>query len=278
MPIQRTAWIDDDGTGTTGTIINNAEKTKLYDQIDAALLNPLNKSAQTVVTSAVTGTVHNWAPGLAGNTTIMFYGSADLTITGIAGGIQGQLVTLKNNSGAVVYARHNDSGSSAGNRLYHPVTSAPLPIAAGGWASWIFDSGLWTLIAHEQGAWITPAYSAADYTATGGGWTVDAGDVDHCEFRLDGKLLTVRLAVFGSSVSSAPTALQRKIPGGFTASKAIYVGNVLCNNAGGALAVAGVSAAGNTAAFGITPTIAGGAWAASTNTTNVYGSVAVPVN
>jgi hypothetical protein len=35
MPITRTIWIDDDGTGTTGTIINNAEKQLLYDQIDA---------------------------------------------------------------------------------------------------------------------------------------------------------------------------------------------------------------------------------------------------
>jgi hypothetical protein len=34
MPITRTPWIDDDGTGTTGTIINNAEKQLLYNQID----------------------------------------------------------------------------------------------------------------------------------------------------------------------------------------------------------------------------------------------------
>jgi hypothetical protein len=35
MPITRTNWIDDDGSGTTGTVINNAEKTTLYNQIDA---------------------------------------------------------------------------------------------------------------------------------------------------------------------------------------------------------------------------------------------------
>jgi hypothetical protein len=35
--ITRTAMTDDDGTGTTGTIINNAWKTQVYDQIDAAL-------------------------------------------------------------------------------------------------------------------------------------------------------------------------------------------------------------------------------------------------
>jgi hypothetical protein len=35
--INRTPWIDDDGTGTTGTVINNAVKTALYNDIDGAL-------------------------------------------------------------------------------------------------------------------------------------------------------------------------------------------------------------------------------------------------
>jgi hypothetical protein len=34
MPITRTPIIDDDGTGTTGTVIDNAWKTELYNQID----------------------------------------------------------------------------------------------------------------------------------------------------------------------------------------------------------------------------------------------------
>ena len=29
VTIARTDWIDDDGSGTTGTVINNAEKTAL---------------------------------------------------------------------------------------------------------------------------------------------------------------------------------------------------------------------------------------------------------
>ncbi len=36
MAITRTPMVDDDGSGTTGTIINNAWKQQLYDQIDAA--------------------------------------------------------------------------------------------------------------------------------------------------------------------------------------------------------------------------------------------------
>jgi hypothetical protein len=47
VTITRTAWIDDDGSGTYGTVINNAEKTLLYNQIDAALaqLLPLTPAA-----------------------------------------------------------------------------------------------------------------------------------------------------------------------------------------------------------------------------------------
>jgi hypothetical protein len=36
MAITRTPLVDDDGSGNTGSIINNALKTELYDQIDAA--------------------------------------------------------------------------------------------------------------------------------------------------------------------------------------------------------------------------------------------------
>src|SRR4030095_12030602 len=35
MAITRTPMVDDDGTGTTGTVLNNAWKQQFYDQIDA---------------------------------------------------------------------------------------------------------------------------------------------------------------------------------------------------------------------------------------------------
>jgi hypothetical protein len=37
MPITRTPMVDDDGSGTTGTIINAAWKTELYNQIDGLI-------------------------------------------------------------------------------------------------------------------------------------------------------------------------------------------------------------------------------------------------
>jgi hypothetical protein len=51
VTIVRTNWIDDDGSGTTGTVLNNAVKTDLYNQIDGALA----KVAQLAGGNAFTG-------------------------------------------------------------------------------------------------------------------------------------------------------------------------------------------------------------------------------
>src|SRR5262245_59454993 len=56
--ITRTPMIDDDGTGQTGTILNNSWKQELYGQIDAALAS--------VATSAV-GPIVPWTPTITGN-------------------------------------------------------------------------------------------------------------------------------------------------------------------------------------------------------------------
>lgn len=37
MPITRTPMVDDDGSGTTGTILNNAWKQEFYNQIDGVV-------------------------------------------------------------------------------------------------------------------------------------------------------------------------------------------------------------------------------------------------
>ena len=54
MAITRTPMVDDDGTGTTGTVINNAWKQQLYDQIDQAfgLWVPVPYSAADFTTEA----------------------------------------------------------------------------------------------------------------------------------------------------------------------------------------------------------------------------------
>jgi hypothetical protein len=66
VTITRTAWIDDDGSGTTGTVINNAEKTLLYNQIDQgfALLD-VEAGGDLNITGTVTAT-GNFITGAAG--------------------------------------------------------------------------------------------------------------------------------------------------------------------------------------------------------------------
>ena len=53
MAITRTAFTDDDGSGTSGTVINNAVKTELYNQIDAALAAVASLAGANVFTASV---------------------------------------------------------------------------------------------------------------------------------------------------------------------------------------------------------------------------------
>ena len=62
MAITRTAMQDDDGSGLTGTILNNAWKQELYNQIDGMItygtFTPIDVSGAALV---FTGTVGQWA-------------------------------------------------------------------------------------------------------------------------------------------------------------------------------------------------------------------------
>lgn len=62
MAITRTAMVDDDGSGTTGTVLNNAWKQELYNQIDAADVSTVGGlwTRWTPTTRSTNGT---WTPG-----------------------------------------------------------------------------------------------------------------------------------------------------------------------------------------------------------------------
>jgi hypothetical protein len=80
VTITRTAWIDDDGTGTTGTVINNAVKTGLYNEIDAALA----KVAQLAGGNTFTGgqnVQYLWASTAAGVGTTAQIGGASFNVS-----------------------------------------------------------------------------------------------------------------------------------------------------------------------------------------------------
>jgi hypothetical protein len=82
VTITRTPWIDDDGTGTTGTVINNAVKTALYNDIDGALA----KVAQLGGPNIFTGQQN--APTFIASTAIgvgaLQFGGANFSVTATA--------------------------------------------------------------------------------------------------------------------------------------------------------------------------------------------------
>lgn len=216
MAIDRTAFnalVDDTGAGD-GSIIDKAMiEDVLLDPIDAAL-----GGAWTVISNTATGAVNDWAPaGLSGNTLIEWNGAADIAPTGLAGGTTGQLVTIKNITTTKIATFAHASGSStAANRFTNYATVGLTPIAASGSITYQHDGTNWKVVAHEQGAWITPTYAGGTYTASTGTWTVDSGDVTSYKYRLIGRTLTFAVRIDTSSVASNGGDLRVGLPAGLT--------------------------------------------------------------
>lgn len=195
----------------------------------------LTNGVTTCVSTSSVGAQNNWAPGLVGNTFLIWSGASALAVTGFAAGVVGQLLIFRNATAAQVATFAHASGSSSvGNRLANAASSAPTPVAPGGYVAYIYDGTTWEMVSHDQGAWITPAFAAGDYTASSGNWTVDAGDVISARYHLKGKTLKLTYSISTTDVSATPQNLQRIIPGGFTAAAFEQTGAAGYVDAGGA--------------------------------------------
>lgn len=213
--ITRTPITDDDGTGTTGTILDNAWLQQIYDQIDALAI----ALAGGTQTTTVTGTQDNFA--LTTGCGLLRVNNASLvTFRGFSAGVDGQqLVVVSIGAGEVDFA-HENTNSSAANRLHNFATVGNTPLAAGvGTAVFRYDGTTqrWRLIHHEQGAWISVPYSAGNFStfAGAGTWTVDSGDQKRFAYWLKGRTLHLSFNFNGTTVSSASAVLQVTPPGGF---------------------------------------------------------------
>jgi hypothetical protein len=225
MSINRAPWnalVDDDGSNTVGSIWNKqAIKNVLLDPIDVALL----QAGRVVQTTTLTGAQHDFGltyPGV--DTTLVCNNASLLTLDGIAGGVDGQLLTIVT-ANARVDLPHQGTGSAAGNRLINQV-SGTTPLSANGNAvyQWQAIANAWRLVTYEQGAWITPPYAASLYTANTGSWTVEAGDVGTHLYRLVGKALHLQIYLATTSVAAPlPLELRVALPNGFTCSNYLYV-------------------------------------------------------
>ena len=273
MALDRTwfnSLVDDDGSGSVGTIWNKAAVDSLMDAVDVL--------AETVpATLTTTGSVNDWAPGLQGHTLTRWSGAADLSISGLAGGVVGQQWTFLNQSAtALALFNHNNAASASANRFRNVALAAYTAVAPGGAITYQYDGVAWYQIAFEQGAWITPVYNAANFTSNTGTWTVEAGDLSgNFSYRLSGRSVTVTWYIQSTSVSGSPGVLKIAIPGGLTASKAslhpVVHDDAGAGNAGTFALVGGTS-------IDIYKSYGSGGFANSTNATRVFGTITFEVN
>jgi len=286
MAIDRTAFnalVDDTGVGNGSIWDKSAIQTVLLDPIDAAIVAGGGTAAIQTTTS--TGTVNNFGATVARRLVLRCNNASLLTLTGIQfSGSDGDVIDVVSVGAGQVDLAHQDAGSTAGYRLINFATSGKTSLAAGsGTARYVYDgtTSRWRLLIHDQGAWITPAYAAGDFT--GGGsmtWTVDSGDVSAYAYWLKGRTLIVRWKLGTTSIGGTlNTIVQIKIPGGFsgvtsTTSGHMYGQGGVFANLSGAIVDTGAPTQIQlyTANFGAAN------YAASTNTSSFYGSIPIEVS
>lgn len=233
----------------------------------------------TVVDSTSTSSQNNWAPGLYGKTLVTWHGASDVAVTGLAGGVPGQVVVVRNTGTTIATFAHNSGSSSAGNKLLNSATSGATPIAAGGYITYLYDGTQWQIGGHEQGAWITPAYAAGNFVGYASQtWTVDAGDVTTFRSRLSGRTLTLMVYLDATSVGGTPSpGLIMTIPGGFTAAaNAFGFGEIFDNSASTFSLAPFVVAVGGTTI--LTSLVSGANLQASTNNTYIRATITLEVS
>ncbi len=232
------------------------------------------------VTKTTTGNIDDL--DFSNATIIRMNNATDATIRGMLAGVGGQRVTIVSvGAGNVFLAHQNTSDATAANRLINTVTSASTPLVAGqGKATYIYDAttARWRLESHTQGGYITPGFSAGDFTSDVGSWTVGSGDITTMSYEIEADFITVQWAIGTTSVSGTPTALYigNGQWGGFTAKGPQVLQTSLTFSQGGTFGVGfaqtgtGAGLASNKIFLYQIPIVG---WTNATDTTAVYGGL-----
>jgi hypothetical protein len=206
MPITRTAMIDDDGSGTTGTVLNNAWKQELYDQIDAITGSIVNAPAGGT-------TLNDLVVGNSGHEVVRLSQFTQLTgVKQAAGNKVGNFLTVYNIGSQAISVWHEYAGSTPANRFTNFIPEASnLQMAARGSATYIYDSTLrWVMIDFKQGGWISVPYNAANFVPNSGTWVVESGDVQDQRYVVDAehRIIDLSVSVLTSTITGAPSSLS----------------------------------------------------------------------
>lgn len=276
---------------------NNADKSLIglngSDQIsidaDAAgvIFGGPVSGGWTVITSASTGTLNDFAPGITGHTILRMNNPSLATVTGFsAGTFDGQRLLVYSVGAGQVDTSHQDVGSTtSSHRLINVATSGKTSLAAGsGFMEYVFDNAAsrWRMVRHEQGAWIPTTFSAGNFTGSGAmTWTVSSGNVVTMRYRLSGRELSVAFYIQSTTVGGTidtSLTIGNAAYGGFTTA-AQMLSLFLYNDNGG----------GNTPGFAQSGPSTGTTslqlshnslsnWSASAAATSIFGTVILEVN
>ena len=133
-----------------------------------------------------------------------------------------------------------------------------------------------TLAGSVVGAWTTPTFDAANFTANGSmTWTVASGDVQTYAYTILNKAMTVSFSIITSTVGGTPdTTLRIAIPAGKTATKAMFNPCRVNDNGTVKPGYASVGASGTVINIDLTS----GNFAAATDATSVSGEITFEIN
>jgi hypothetical protein len=126
------------------------------------------------------------------------------------------------------------------------------------------------------GHWIAVPFDAANFTASPGSWTVEAGDVAALAYMLVGKTLSLVFQLISTSVGGAPTELRIALPAALQAAYAF--GAPAFSFQDSAVGIGCTALNGGAAFVALRRDIFGSAvWPASTNGTHVTGCLTIPI-
>lgn len=236
----------------------------------------------TIQTTTLTGTQNNFAATAARHLVLRANNATLTTFTGFAPGMDGDQIDLFSVGAGQVDLPHESGTSTAADRLLDIATSGITSLAAGtGNATFIYDgtTARWRLRNHNQGAWITPAFVAGNFTS-GGTWTVDAGDVQVLRYFLHERHLTVAWVITTTTLGTASGTVSMVVPGGYTIANQFSAAQFYKDTAAAWIfgEVWGQASAPTTINFYTAGFGAGTAWQPGTNTLSSYGSVPIEVN
>ncbi len=224
-------------------------------------------------TTSSTGTVNDLATGVVD---IVYCDNAtDLTLTGMAAGVDGQRRMIVSRGAGNVFLSHQ-TGSATANQFSNNVTSGPTPLlSAKGSAVYEYDLSItrWRLINHTMGGFISSSFSAGEFTGNNAmTWTVASGDVTFDRYTIINRVMFWQFRYLTTTVGGTPdTTLQKTYPSGYTG---IGFDEVDYGVDNGTAMITWISNnAGNTGVNFFKQ--AGGNWAAATDTTAIRGNLAI---